>query len=103
MKTLKDRKSLKHIDSPYYAVNSLMRGQSSSMSSMPAQMTGLATCGMDTKQQLHFPLSQRRKRRVLFTQAQVGLKELNQPKGTVYGKVHPAFIDRIIGALFSTW
>ena len=76
MKTLKDRKSLKHIDSPYYAVNSLMRGQSSSMSSMPAQMTGLATCGMDTKQQLHFPLSQRRKRRVLFTQAQVGLREV---------------------------
>ena len=41
------------------------------MGSMSGQMSGLSTCGMDAKQQLHFPLSQRRKRRVLFTQAQV--------------------------------
>ena len=31
----------------------------------------LNSCGMDSKQHLQFPLSQRRKRRVLFTQAQV--------------------------------
>merc|ERR550539_1457890 len=34
-------------------------------------MTSLAGCGMDGKQHIQFPLSQRRKRRVLFTQAQV--------------------------------
>jgi hypothetical protein len=52
-------------------VSSLMRGGSGTMSSMSGQMGGLGTCSMDAKQQLHFPLSQRRKRRVLFTQAQV--------------------------------
>merc|ERR1719225_2473503 len=51
--------------------SSLMRGPTSSMGGMPGQMTSLAGCGMDGKQHIQFPLSQRRKRRVLFTQAQV--------------------------------
>merc|ERR1719273_2379219 len=38
---------------------------------MSGQMTGLAGCAMDGKQHIQFPLTQRRKRRVLFTQAQV--------------------------------
>ncbi|XP_023320185.1 homeobox protein Nkx-2.4 [Eurytemora carolleeae] len=50
---------------------SLMRGPGGSMGSMTGQMGSLSTCGMDSKQHLQFPLSQRRKRRVLFTQAQV--------------------------------
>jgi len=52
-------------------VSSLMRGPTSSMGAMPGQMSSLAGCGMDAKQHIQFPLSQRRKRRVLFTQAQV--------------------------------
>jgi len=51
--------------------SSLMRGPSSSMGGMPGQMGGLTGCSMDAKQHIQFPLSQRRKRRVLFTQAQV--------------------------------
>ena len=52
--------------------SSLMRGPTSGMGGMSSQMSGLAGCSMDGKQHIQFPLSQRRKRRVLFTQAQVG-------------------------------
>ena len=46
------------------------------MSGMPGQMGGLAGCGMEAKQHgIQFPLSQRRKRRVLFTQAQVSSQQ----------------------------
>merc|ERR1719225_665806 len=56
--------------------SSLMRGPSSGMGSMAGNMGGLsgvAGCTMDPAKQhsLQFPLSSRRKRRVLFTQAQV--------------------------------
>merc|ERR1719225_271661 len=51
--------------------SSLMRGPTSSMGGMSSQMSGLTGCSMDAKQHIQFPLSQRRKRRVLFTQAQV--------------------------------
>ena len=57
---------------PFVLVSSLMRGPGGTMGSMTGQMSSLSTCGMDSKQHLQFPLSQRRKRRVLFTQAQVG-------------------------------
>ena len=62
-------------------VSSLMRGPGSSMGSMATNMgslagVGVGGCAMDPAKQhgIQFPLSQRRKRRVLFTQAQVGLK-----------------------------
>ena len=60
-------------------VSSLMRGPGSSMGSMATNMgslagVGVGGCAMDPAKQhgIQFPLSQRRKRRVLFTQAQVG-------------------------------
>ena len=62
-------------------VSSLMRGPGSSMGSMATNMgslagVGVGGCAMDPAKQhgIQFPLSQRRKRRVLFTQAQVGHK-----------------------------
>ena len=36
-------------------------------------MTGLTTCNVSDTKPLQFPLAQRRKRRVLFTQAQVSI------------------------------
>ena len=36
-----------------------------------SNVTSLSTCGMGDNKTMQFPLSQRRKRRVLFTQAQV--------------------------------
>ena len=51
--------------------SSLMRGPTTGMGGMSSQMSGLTGCSMDGKQHIQFPLSQRRKRRVLFTQAQV--------------------------------
>ena len=59
--------------------SSLMRGPTSTMGGMSSQMSGLTGCSMDAKQHIQFPLSQRRKRRVLFTQAQVGT-ELHKHK-----------------------
>lgn len=41
------------------------------MGSSNASMNGMTNMGCDTKPPLQFPLTQRRKRRVLFTQAQV--------------------------------
>ena len=72
------------------SVSSLMRGPSSSMGGMPSQMsglTGVTGCSMDAKQHIQFPLSQRRKRRVLFTQAQVGSVWLKK----IFEKYFPHF------------
>jgi homeobox protein Nkx-2.1 len=41
------------------------------MGSSNTSMNGMTNMGCDTKPPLQFPLTQRRKRRVLFTQAQV--------------------------------
>lgn len=52
-----------------------------SMNMNMGNMTALSTCSVpgDTKP-MQFPLTQRRKRRVLFTQAQVGLYCFNHIK-----------------------
>ena len=66
----------------FFLVSSLMRGGATGMSAA-SQMSGLG-CGSDkgsaaaaaaaaAASAMQFPLSQRRKRRVLFTQAQVRL------------------------------
>ncbi|CAL4115489.1 unnamed protein product, partial [Meganyctiphanes norvegica] len=54
---------------PRYAISRLMGG--SNMNMNMGQVTSLSTCGMGDNKGMQFPLSQRRKRRVLFTQAQV--------------------------------
>ncbi|KAK8740330.1 hypothetical protein OTU49_002857 [Cherax quadricarinatus] len=54
---------------PRFAISRLMGG--SNMNMNMGNVTSLSTCSMGDNKGMQFPLSQRRKRRVLFTQAQV--------------------------------
>nr|XP_045605014.1 homeobox protein Nkx-2.1-like [Procambarus clarkii] len=54
---------------PRFAISRLMGGSNVNMNM--GNMTSLSTCSMGDNKAMQFPLSQRRKRRVLFTQAQV--------------------------------
>ncbi|KAK8390446.1 hypothetical protein O3P69_010257 [Scylla paramamosain] len=54
---------------PRFAISRLMGG--SNMNMNMGNITSLSTCSMADNKAMQFPLSQRRKRRVLFTQAQV--------------------------------
>ncbi|KAG5679090.1 hypothetical protein PVAND_008684 [Polypedilum vanderplanki] len=57
---------------PRFAITRLMGGSAgSSMGHAMSNMTGLAACNVSDTKPMQFPLTQRRKRRVLFTQAQV--------------------------------
>ncbi|XP_036339737.1 thyroid transcription factor 1 isoform X4 [Rhagoletis pomonella] len=56
---------------PRFAITRLMGGSASSSMGHMGNMGGLATCSVSDSKPLQFPLTQRRKRRVLFTQAQV--------------------------------
>ncbi|XP_037950204.1 homeobox protein Nkx-2.1 isoform X2 [Teleopsis dalmanni] len=56
---------------PRFAISRLMGGSANSSMSHMGNMGGLATCSVTDAKPLQFPLTQRRKRRVLFTQAQV--------------------------------
>lgn len=49
-----------------------MSSSASGTMSHMGNMSGLAACSVSDSKPLQFPLAQRRKRRVLFTQAQVG-------------------------------
>ena len=44
-----------------------------SMGHAMSNMSGLAACNVSDSKPMQFPLTQRRKRRVLFTQAQVSI------------------------------
>ncbi|XP_036339730.1 uncharacterized protein C1235.01 isoform X3 [Rhagoletis pomonella] len=55
---------------PRFAITRLMGGSASSSMGHMGNMGGLATCSVSDSKPLQFPLTQRRKRRVLFTQAQ---------------------------------
>lgn len=52
----------------YFSVTRLMGG---SAGGPMTNMSGLAACNVSDSKPMQFPLTQRRKRRVLFTQAQV--------------------------------
>ncbi|XP_017472286.1 PREDICTED: thyroid transcription factor 1-like [Rhagoletis zephyria] len=67
---------------PRFAITRLMGGSASSSMGHMGNMGGLATCSVSDSKPLQFPLTQRRKRRVLFTQAQV------------YTNVLPLFINK---------
>ncbi|XP_069994824.1 homeobox protein Nkx-2.1 [Penaeus vannamei] len=54
---------------PRFAISRLMGG--SNMNMNMGNVTSLSTCSMADNKAMQFPLSQRRKRRILFTQAQV--------------------------------
>ncbi|XP_076042891.1 thyroid transcription factor 1-like isoform X2 [Oratosquilla oratoria] len=54
---------------PRFAISRLMGG--SNMNMNMGNVTSLSTCSMGDNKTMQFPLSQRRKRRILFTQAQV--------------------------------
>ncbi|KAL7636656.1 UNVERIFIED_CONTAM: hypothetical protein RMT77_012403 [Armadillidium vulgare] len=54
---------------PRFAISRLMGG--SNMNMNMGNMTSLSGCNMGDNKAMQFPLSQRRKRRILFTQAQV--------------------------------
>ncbi|XP_037806569.1 homeobox protein Nkx-2.1 isoform X2 [Lucilia sericata] len=56
---------------PRFAISRLMGGSASGSMGHMANMGSLATCSVSDAKSLQFPLTQRRKRRVLFTQAQV--------------------------------
>ncbi|XP_065084701.1 homeobox protein Nkx-2.1 isoform X2 [Ochlerotatus camptorhynchus] len=57
---------------PRFAISRLMGGSAGgSMGHAMSNMGSLATCSMTDTKPMQFPLAQRRKRRVLFTQAQV--------------------------------
>ncbi|KAM7361542.1 scarecrow isoform 2-T3 [Cochliomyia hominivorax] len=56
---------------PRFAISRLMGSSASSSMSHMGNMGSLATCSVSDAKSLQFPLTQRRKRRVLFTQAQV--------------------------------
>lgn len=47
-----------------------------SMGHAMSNMTGLAACNVSDTKPMQFPLTQRRKRRVLFTQAQVSIIDI---------------------------
>ncbi|XP_017079828.1 homeobox protein Nkx-2.4 [Drosophila eugracilis] len=56
---------------PRFAISRLMSSSASGTMSHMGNMSGLAACSVSDTKPLQFPLTQRRKRRVLFTQAQV--------------------------------
>ncbi|XP_044312498.1 homeobox protein Nkx-2.1 isoform X2 [Drosophila rhopaloa] len=56
---------------PRFAISRLMSSSASGSMSHMGNMGGLAACSVSDTKPLQFPLAQRRKRRVLFTQAQV--------------------------------
>ncbi|XP_017144756.1 homeobox protein Nkx-2.1 isoform X2 [Drosophila miranda] len=56
---------------PRFAISRLMSTTASGSMSHMGNMSGLAACSVSDTKPLQFPLAQRRKRRVLFTQAQV--------------------------------
>ncbi|CAO1344926.1 unnamed protein product [Diamesa serratosioi] len=57
---------------PRFAITRLMGGSAGgSMGHAMSNMSGLAACNVSDSKPMQFPLTQRRKRRVLFTQAQV--------------------------------
>ncbi|XP_065724543.1 homeobox protein Nkx-2.1 isoform X1 [Drosophila suzukii] len=56
---------------PRFAISRLMSSSASGTMSHMGNMSGLAACSVSDTKPLQFPLAQRRKRRVLFTQAQV--------------------------------
>ncbi|KRF82707.1 homeobox protein Nkx-2.4 isoform X2 [Drosophila novamexicana] len=56
---------------PRFAISRLMSSSASGSMGHMGNMTGLAACSVNDAKPLQFPLAQRRKRRVLFTQAQV--------------------------------
>ncbi|XP_067616237.1 homeobox protein DTH-2 isoform X2 [Eurosta solidaginis] len=56
---------------PRFAITRLMGGSATSTMGHMGNMGSLATCSVTESKSLQFPLTQRRKRRVLFTQAQV--------------------------------
>lgn len=62
----------------YFAVTRLMGGSAGgSMGHAMTNMSGLTACNVSDSKPMQFPLTQRRKRRVLFTQAQVSVFEIN--------------------------
>ncbi|KAH8357353.1 hypothetical protein KR084_010302 [Drosophila pseudotakahashii] len=56
---------------PRFAISRLMSSSASGTMGHMGNMSGLAACSVTDTKPLQFPLAQRRKRRVLFTQAQV--------------------------------
>ncbi|XP_012162600.1 homeobox protein Nkx-2.1 isoform X2 [Ceratitis capitata] len=56
---------------PRFAITRLMGGSATTSMGHMSNMGSLATCSVTDSKPLQFPLTQRRKRRVLFTQAQV--------------------------------
>ncbi|XP_043064437.1 thyroid transcription factor 1 isoform X2 [Drosophila ficusphila] len=56
---------------PRFAISRLMSSSASGTMTHMGNMGGLAACSVSDTKPLQFPLAQRRKRRVLFTQAQV--------------------------------
>lgn len=56
---------------PRFAISRLMGGSASGSMGHMSNMGGLAACSVTDTKPMQFPLAQRRKRRVLFTQAQV--------------------------------
>lgn len=61
---------------PIPTVSRLMGGSASGSMGHMGNMGGLAACSVNDSKPMQFPLAQRRKRRVLFTQAQVSPIEL---------------------------
>lgn len=61
-----------------FSVTRLMGGSAgSSMGHAMSNMSGLAACNVSDSKPMQFPLTQRRKRRVLFTQAQVSIIDIH--------------------------
>lgn len=56
-----------------FAVTRLMGGSAGGSMGHSMNMSGLAACNVSDSKPMQFPLTQRRKRRVLFTQAQVSI------------------------------
>lgn len=59
-----------------FLVSRLMGGSASGSMGHMGNMGSLAACSVSDSKPMQFPLAQRRKRRVLFTQAQVCPKEM---------------------------
>jgi hypothetical protein len=58
----------------FFTVTRLMGGSAGgTMGHAMSNMTGLGACSVSDSKPMQFPLTQRRKRRVLFTQAQVSI------------------------------
>ena len=61
-----------------FSVTRLMGGSAGgSMGHAMSNMSGLAACNVSDSKPMQFPLTQRRKRRVLFTQAQVSIIDIH--------------------------